>query len=486
MLMSELGQTDRYLKKRGNVWWYRRRVPEAFRRFDTRDVIETSLKTSSHDTARLRRDLIEKENKTYWDSLVASSFAVDGDSEQIRSAVSKRYQSAVMKAMMAGFTYVPTDRLVQEASLEELADRLLAVAEQGGKGGLRERDAEALLGAAKEPDVRVSDALELLFEEIAVGDLLYKSEQQQRSWKKVKRTSIEYFIEVVGDLPMHEINREDHAIKFQKWWVDRMNPPKDTGEKPVTANTVNRHIGNMRSLYTRYFAHIGQEDRLNPFRNMFFKQKTQETKPPFSTKWLRDEVLKPGALSGWRPEVQLIPYLLVETGCRPSEIINLQPEHIHLDAEVPFIEIRACSHGASKREVKTDTSERDIPLVGVALEAARRAPLGFPHYFDRNELVSANMMKAFRNRGLLESPRHKIYSFRHSFEKRMQEANIDYELRCALMGHKNTRPKYGDGGELAYRRDELQKIVLPFDPALFEQFDEEHGEWWTIEARALA
>ena len=35
------------------------------------------------------------------------------------------------------------------------------------------------------------------------------------------------------------------------------------------------------------------------------------------------------------------------------------------------------------------------------------------------------MMKNFRNRGLLESPDHKIYSFRHAFEKRMQEANCD-------------------------------------------------------------
>lgn len=476
--MSEVAETNRYLKKRGNLWWYRRRVPEAYRRFDTRNVIETSLKTSSHETARLRRDLIEKENKTYWESLVASSLAVDGDTERVRSAVSKRYQSAVMKAMMAGFTYLPTDRLVQEASLEELVERVLAVAEHSGANGPNARAAEALLGAAKEPDVRVSDALELFFSEIAVGDLLYKSEQQKKSWRKVKRTSIEYFIEVVGDLPMHEITREDHAIKFQKWWIDRMAPKKGSNKKPVSANTVNRHIGNMRSLYSRYFAHIGQEDRSNPFRNMFFKQKTQETKPPFSTKWLRDEVLKPGGLSGWRPEIQLIAYLLVETGCRPSEIINLQPEHIHLDTEVPFIEIRACSHGVTKREVKTDTSERDIPLVGVALEAARRAPLGFPHYFDRNELVSANMMKAFKTRGLLETPRHKIYSFRHSFEKRMQEANIDYELRCALMGHKNTRPKYGDGGELSYRRDELLKIALPFDAQLFETFDTEHGRWW--------
>lgn len=101
----------------------------------------------------------------------------------------------------------------------------------------------------------------------------------------------------------------------------------------------------------------------------------------------------------------------------------------------------------------------------------------FAHYYDKGELFSANMMKNFRNRGLLESPDHKIYSFRHAFEKRMQEANIDYGLRCLLMGHKTTRPVYGDGGSLSYRKDELLKIAHPFDARVMGQFERENPEW---------
>ena len=89
-------------------------------------------------------------------------------------------------------------------------------------------------------------------------------------------------------------------------------------------------------------------------------------------------------------------------------------------------------------------------------------------------------MRAFRIRDLFPTEAHKIYSFRHSFEKRMQEANIDFGLRCRLMGHKTDRPVYGDGGSLAYRRDELMKIVHPFSDELFEAFDAAHAE------RALA
>jgi integrase len=70
-------------------------------------------------------------------------------------------------------------------------------------------------------------------------------------------------------------------------------------------------------------------------------------------------------------------------------------------------------------------------------------------------------MKAFRARGLLPTDEHRIYSFRHAFEKRMLEAGLDYGLRCTLMGHKNNRPQYGDGGSMEYRQGELLKIVHP-------------------------
>lgn len=148
-----------------------------------------------------------------------------------------------------------------------------------------------------------------------------------------------------------------------------------------------------------------------------------------------------------------------------------------MDEPVLYIAIRA----RTDREVKTDTSERDIPLVGISLEAAKRAaPRAFSHYYDRNELVSANMMKNLRNRGLLETPNHRVYSLRHAFEKLMQEANIDYGLRCLLMGHKTTRPVYGDGGSLVYRRDELLKIAHPFDPHVIELFEQENPDWSLI------
>jgi len=95
------------------------------------------------------------------------------------------------------------------------------------------------------------------------------------------------------------------------------------------------------------------------------------------------------------------------------------------------------------------------------------APEGFPHYYDRNDLLSQMLMKAFRPRDLFPTKRHRIYSFRHAFEKRMIEAEIDTELRKILMGHADEQPKYGDGGSLAFRRDQLLKIAHPYSEDIF-------------------
>jgi len=63
---------------------------------------------------------------------------------------------------------------------------------------------------------------------------------------------------------------------------------------------------------------------------------------------------------------------MIETGCRPSELANIEPENIRLDDEIPHIRIRS----SSKRALKSTASVREIPLIGVSLEAMKRAPNG--------------------------------------------------------------------------------------------------------------
>ena len=363
---------------------------------------------------------------------------------------------------MRGLAYAPAEELSMVTAFSELMDRIEIVQkiDRGNDTARVKTEAEAVLGGAPRPSPRLSEAFEIYCEKIAFTELLSKSANQKRIWIKTKQRPINYFIDVIGDKNISDITRDD-ALKFYNWWGERLKPKK--GKKPLRANTANRDLGNLRKLLREYFNYIGEESRPNPFRNLSFKETIKAEVPPFENDWVRSKILVRGALDGINEEAQLLTYALIETGCRPSELANLRARDIFLDQDAPYISIRP----SPGREIKTASSIRDIPLVGVSLEAMKRAPKGFPHYRDRNDLLSQTLMGAFRKRGLFPTDKHVIYSFRHSFEKRMLEAGLDYGLRCMLMGHATSRPTYGDGGSMAYRQAELLKVAHPVPTDLF-------------------
>ena len=107
------------------------------------------------------------------------------------------------------------------------------------------------------------------------------------------------------------------------------------------------------------------------------------------------------------------------------------PEDIVLDAEVPHIRIR----GNAARTIKNAPSRRDLPLVGVSLEAFRDFPAGFPRYQKDSADLSATVNKYLRANGLAETNRHTLYSLRHSFEDRLLRARVDERVRRDILGH---------------------------------------------------
>lgn len=457
-------RANQFLSFRDNNWHYKRRVPARYAAYDDRGVIRFSLKTDSLDIARIRRDAQVKADDLYWASLVSQDGEPsDAGAARHRAVAQKRYRAASLRALARGFTYATAGELADRADVEELVQRFQAVdqKDKGEKSETEKAEAEALLGGVEPPPIRISEAFELYCIEIAVDELLSKSDSQKQLWRKTKQRGIQYLIDLIGDKPITAVTRQD-ALRYYNWWKDRLIPAR--GKKVLSPNTANRDIGNARVLFEAYFKHIGEEDRPNPFRNLSFRTKKSKGEvPPFEDDWVRSRILVPGVLAGINDELSHIVFALIETGCRPGEISNLMGEDIRLDCEVPHIRIRP----KKNREIKTAASVREVPLLGVSLEAMTRFPNGFPRYRDKPDLLSANLMKAFKVRGLFPTPNHKIYSFRHAFEKRMLEAGIDHDLRLTLMGHSNKRPAYGDGGSLAFRRDQLLKIVHPVPPEMF-------------------
>lgn len=403
--------------------------------------VKKSLNTHDAAVARARRDILEKAHDEYWSALIAGP----------NDAARKLYEAAAVRAMSLNLAYLPADEIAR--SSVDLIMARAALIDESTSSGL---DVDAVLGLVPEPKTPLDDAFDTYEKVIKAAELQTKSNGQKASWRKVKLRAINNFKRVVGDVPLQDITREN-ALKFYQFWLNRVL------DGSRSQNSAKRDMGNMRTLYREYFRHVGQADRPNPFRDLSYKGGQSEKPPPFESSWIRDEILKPGALDGLNEAARGIIFALIETGCRPSEICNLPPECIVLDADVPHIVITQ----RMGREVKSDPSNRDIPLVGVSLAAFRRWPDGFSHrYGDKENGFSATAMKFFRANGLFPTDKHVIYSFRHAFETRAMEAGIDSELRMRLMGHSIGRPDYGDGGSLKFRQGEIRKLALEYPDGL--------------------
>ncbi|MDB2438337.1 integrase [Hellea sp.] len=443
---------NHYLEQRGHTWYYVRRVPSRYQSIDKRRRVKKALHTDSLTIAREMRDRYMDSDEHFWETALAKK---TGETVQ-ESPEMCRYRTARRRAVAVGFDFKPFPTLLKEEPTQSILERMQTLKSDE----ITKIDTQAVLGTIEPPKDTIRDAFKLYCDKLSIGETSRKSPEQIVRWKATKTRAVEHFVALCGNLTMDAIARK-HGRQFYDWWGERLRP-QGSETRTYRPNSANRELGNLRQLFREYWTYQGEEDRENPFRKLRFKDTPTEATPSFANDWVQSKILKPNVLDGINAEAQIIAYALIETGCRPSEIANLLPENICLDADVPHIRIRPTAN----RELKSMSSARDIPLVGVSLEAMKRAPNGFPRYRDKGNSLSAALLKTFHTRGLMPTKKHRIYSFRHAFEKRMQEAGLDYGLRCTLMGHKNTRPQYGDGGSLEYRRKEMLKIAHPVSDGL--------------------
>lgn len=441
---------DRHLQQRNGNYFYKRRVPKEISAFDERgEHIRVSLKTDDLAVARAKRDIYEAADNDYWASLV---LGFGGDKAKLQ------YSSAVKRAEAMGFSYKPAALLALEP-IEALADRFEAMLSAKSGTGL----AAAVMGNVDRPLATVSQAEKIYFEEIVPHELTGKSADQRKRWIDKKKRSFKNFIESVSDKQLADITKDD-ANKFYGVWMALIAPKAGRGSH--SASSGNRDMGNLRTLYASYFNYMGERDRKNPFEGLSFSERKKRKRPPIPVDIIKDVILKPGALAGLNDEARGILLVLIETGARMGEIANLTPGTIVLHGKVPHINIEPREDPDDPREIKTTSSIRSVPLIGVALAAMKRHPNGFPRYKDKETVLSNTLNKYFRDNELFPTESHTIYSLRHAFEDRMKNAGLDHELRRILMGHSIDRPDYGEGGSMEWRQAELKKLQLPFDVSI--------------------
>lgn len=430
-----MGITTRKGAVGGTLYLYRR-VPKRYEAVENRKFIWISLHTDSPSTAKAKESVAWQQMVEAWEAKLAGDTS---DAEQ-------RFSAARDLAAARGFRYMRVDQ-VAKLPLEDLRDRFEAVGgfkDQPGQPDMR--DALALLGGAKEPPLTISKALEAYWP-LSQDRRHGKSDDQIRRWQNPRLKAIKNLIGVIGDKPLADITGDD-MLDFRQWWIERI---EDEGLTPGSANKDLTHLGDVLKTVNR----MKRLGLVLPLSDLALKEGDTKPRPPFSVAWIRDKLLAPSALDGMNAEARAILLVMVNTGCRPSELAALSSNTIHLDSNTPYISIEP-----EGRQIKTKHSRRVVPLLGVSLEALRAFPEGFPRYRTSSASLSATVNKFLRENRLMESDQHTLYSLRHSFEDRMLAAGIDDRIRRDLFGHRLTRERYGDGASLEQKAALLQPVAL--------------------------
>lgn len=426
------------LTRRNGLWYFVRRVPAEFAAVDPRGIVKLSTKVKvAADRVGIRAGRIADR----MDLDLEASWRAKAGGDPGQAAID--VDEARKRARALGLDYKPIDVAVNEAAAD-----IMRRVDQLAKGDRRHDAATtaAVLGGVPLPVIRLSN-LYPEFEAAKRTALAKYSPEQLRKWKAAKRRAVEILIDCLGDKAIGDLTRDD-ALKFSDAWQERV---LEEGIQVGTANKNITHItGMLKTVSRRYRL------RLDPvFAGTRLEGTASRSRKPFGAAFIVNVILAPGALDGMNDEARAAVHVLINTGARASEIINLQPERIRLRAEIPHIQVRP-----DDRVMKTDWSYRDIPLVGIALEAMRAFPNGFPRYFDKGGSFSAAVNSYFADHGMKPSDLHSAYSLRHGFKDRLREVETPEELKDELMGHNTGKPKYGDGHGLRLKLKYIEMIAL--------------------------
>lgn len=420
-----------YILKIGANYYYNRRPPEYVADYDKRKIVRVALKTDSKRAALRKAVMINDQTEAYWQSLIANR----------QQHSDSAFRKTVRIARQMGFSYQPMS-VVAGLPDHELIKRILVLEDASPK------QVEAVLGGRPESQITIKQALSK-FWDIAKDRTINKTENQYRKWKNPRIKAVENFVSLVGNKELIQINKDDILV-FRDWWIERI---QKENKNPSSANKDFIHLKDVLRTISEYERIDLDIDYL--FKKIMLETRFKQARLPFTSEQIIS-ILQSEKLQNINEEARWFLHVAAETGARPSEIVGLLPEDIKLESEIPHISIT----DRKERPLKTPHSQRDIPLIGYALDAFKAMPNGFSRYRDKSDQLSATVNKFLRENGLFPSERHSVYSFRHSFQDRILSVNAPDRVQAELMGHKFYRPKYGDGATLRLKLEWLNKICL--------------------------
>ena len=232
-------------------------------------------------------------------------------------------------------------------------------------------------------------------------------------------------------------------------------------KRGLTTNSVKRNFATIRSVINLAIQEHGLECR-NAFSKVYLPDlddaKKRKPIPIENIKEIQQECMSIDDEARW------LVALISDTGMRLSEAAGLHVDDIKLDCEIPHIDLKPHAW----RGLKTRGSQRQIPLVGASLWAAKRvkatstaSPYAFPRYTSAKG-TNANSASAAINKWL--KPRVPegcvIHSFRHSLRDRLRAVQCPSDMIDQIGGWSTAGvgQSYGEGYGLTATIEFLMQI----------------------------
>jgi integrase len=262
--------------------------------------------------------------------------------------------------------------------------------------------------------------------------------------------NIQSVVDILSDRPLDEYSSSD-AAAYRDYLL----------KKGLTTNSVKRNFATIRSVINLSIQEHGLDCK-NAFSKVFLPDLDDATRrKPIPTGVIKE--IQRECMSN-DDEARWLVALISDTGMRLSEAAGLHIDDIKLDDEVPHINLKPHPW----RRLKTKGSQRQIPLVGASLWAARRikanknnSPYAFPRY-PSNKGTNANSASAALNKWFKSRVPEGcvIHSFRHSLRDRLRDVQCPSDMIDQIGGWSTLGigQGYGDGYDLMMLENWINRI----------------------------
>lgn len=271
---------------------------------------------------------------------------------------------------------------------------------------------------------------------------------------KASRYAINSFVKVVGNKALVSIRRS-HGHQYVESELKR----------GVSTGTIRRRLKSLVAIINHCIVEK-ELDYKNPITALKIPREGEDAKKRIS--FTPDELVRLKSLcKDTDDSPRWLLALLIDTGARLSEIAGLKVQDIDLSSDIPSVFLRP----QEARGLKTLPSEREVPLVGSALWAAKRAvsssragQVFLFEYCIRNGKCDANSISAtlihwIRRRGF----DHVVHELRHAMKDRLRAVQCPDDISDAIggWGRKTVSQRYGQGYSLKVKQEWLDKVVTP-------------------------